>query len=336
MRLAGQTKMGYYPTPLGVVELIRSRIQFPSAPVNVLDPCAGEGLALECLAKDTKAVSFGIELDLDRAAEAEKRIDHFVQGACERVEISPRSFALLWLNPPYDDDGEGERKEFTFLRDAFDALVPGGLLVYIIPKERLSKEAAALLASNFRNLKVERFPDPEFAKFRQIVVMGIRNEWPQTSPWQEKLLNDAREGNELLPLAHARWSEYTLLPTEKAVLRLRSIDPEELVRLAATSPLLDRLREAMEPPTFERMGQPPTRLHTGHLGLLLSAGRLNGLVGKGEDRHIVVGKPGKAVIERNEAEEDAEGRTVQVHRRLEIPTVTIKILRPTGEIRTLS
>lgn len=335
MRLAGQTKMGYYPTPLSVVELIRSRIHFPPEPVNVFDPCAGEGLALECLVKDTKAVTFGIELDLDRSAEAEKRIDHFVQGACERVEITPRGFGLLWLNPPYDDDGEGERKEFTFLRDTFDALVPGGLLVYIIPKERLSKEVAALLASNFRNVKVDRFPDPEFGKFRQIVVTGIRNEWSQTTPWQEKLLNDTREGN-LLPLEPARWREYTLPPTGKAFLRLRSVDPEELVRLAATSPLLDRLREAMEPPTFERMGQPPTRLHTGHLGLLLSAGRLNGLVGKGEDRHIVVGKPGKAVIERNEIEEDAEGRTVEVHRRLEIPQVTIKILHPTGEIRTLS
>jgi len=61
MRLAGQAKMGYYPTPLSQVALIApwleasprglSRAVEPRKPVRLLDPCAGAGEALETLAQ---------------------------------------------------------------------------------------------------------------------------------------------------------------------------------------------------------------------------------------------------------------------------------------------
>src|SRR5581483_4158702 len=99
---------------------------------NVLDPCCGEGLALEGIVRGTKMTSYGIELDGERARAAEKRLAHVVHAGYEEVEISPGSMGLLFLNPPYDS-GEGERKELTFLRNLIDTLMPGGVLVYIIP-----------------------------------------------------------------------------------------------------------------------------------------------------------------------------------------------------------
>jgi len=53
-------------------------------------------------------------------------------------------------------------------------LVPGGVLVYIIPQSRVSKGVARLLASRFEHIKVFRFPDPEYDDFRQVVVFGVR------------------------------------------------------------------------------------------------------------------------------------------------------------------
>ena len=53
-------------------------------------------------------------------------------------------------------------------------LIPGGVLVYIIPQNRLDKAIARLLASRFEHIHVLRFPDPEYGDFRQIVVFGVK------------------------------------------------------------------------------------------------------------------------------------------------------------------
>ena len=55
MRIAGRMKMGYYPTPERVVEQIRKCLSFPREPFTALDPCCGEGLALEQLLSNTQA-----------------------------------------------------------------------------------------------------------------------------------------------------------------------------------------------------------------------------------------------------------------------------------------
>ena len=106
--------------------------------------------------------------------------------------------------------------------------------------------------------------------------------------------------------------------------------------MANQSTLMERVKDLTEPATLSEMGQPPTRLHTGHLGLLLAAGRLNGLVGKGADRHIVVGKPEKHVTESEEEEDDGAGNITKIVRILETFKVTIKMLLPTGRIQRLN
>jgi len=329
--------MGYYPTPLAVVDLIRKQIAFTDHAVNVLDPCCGEGLALESLTRGTKAVTYGIELDGARAAEAKPRLRHVVRAAYEQTEISRESMALLYLNPPYDDN-EGERKELTFLRDLLDSLIAGGLLVYIIPQSRLSSDIAELLASNFTQIRSYRFPDPEFAAFGQIVVLAKKSLWPT---------NDAALARELAkrgasdvavpPLPESvPWPPYSLPPTQNAIVQVRAAKPDDLVAMAKSSALWTRVKDLVEPVRLDGVGQPPAPLHVGHLGLLLSAGCLNGLVGEGPSRHIVVGKPVKYIVESKELEVDGEGGDVEVTKRLETFRVTIKILQPSGELRKLT
>ncbi len=333
MRLAGQVKMGYYPTPLGVVELIRKFIDFPDGVANAFDPCCGEGLALEALTRGTQAITYGIELDRSRAEEAGRRLRHVVHAGYEETEVSPGSMGLLLLNPPYDD-GEGERKELIFLRDLLDTLAESGILVYIIPQSRLSRPIAALLASNFSQIRVYRFPDPDFQAFGQVVVFGRKNIWPIDCAGEVERLASLRE-KVLEPLGEAV-STYDVPAGENAIVRARAKKPEELVKMAQDSPLLVRMRDLVEPPTLGAMGQPPTRLHIGHLGLLLSAGQRKGLVGKGAGRHIVVGNFFFNDTATTETEEDSDGHEVTVEKRLETFKVTIKMLLPTGEIRRLN
>jgi predicted RNA methylase len=326
--------MGYYPTPLSVVELIRTHLSLPGEITsNVLDPCCGEGLALEALVRGTKMKSYGIELDGERAPAAGKRLAHVVHAGYEEVEISPGSMGLLFLNPPYDD-GEGERKELTFLRDLIDTLMSGGILVYIIPQARLSPVMARVLAANFTQLRVVRFPDPEFEGFGQIVVLGRKTDWPMDNRREAERLAGLRDNKEL-PALEKGWHAYLVPITGNAIVRRRSISTESILALARTSPLWGRVGDLTKPASTAMNGQPPTRLHVGHLGLLLAAGRLNGVVGQGKDRHLVVGKPEKHIVESTEMEEGDDGSSVKVEKRLETFRVTIKTLLPSGEVRRL-
>ena len=63
MRLEAKIKMGYYPTPLSVVERVRSFLKFTDDNVNLFGPCCREGLALKKLKGDAKATTYGTELN---------------------------------------------------------------------------------------------------------------------------------------------------------------------------------------------------------------------------------------------------------------------------------
>jgi hypothetical protein len=332
MRLAGQVKMGYYPTPDRVVGLLSKLVLFPPySKAGAFDPCCGEGRALKALCEGRNALTFGIELDGKRAEEAKGRLDRVIHAGYEQVEVPAESMGLLFLNPPYDNN-EGERKELTLLRDNFGTLAREGILIYIIPAKRLSRDVASLLAANFSRIEVFRFPDPEYGDFKQIAVLGRKIDWPTDSPEGAKKLQESAAEENLKELPENSVPRFSIPSTPEAVLHKREISLEELSKLLVQSPLWGRLSTLVEAGEIGELASPPTPLHVGHLGLLLAAGRLNGIVGAGKDRHIVVGRPEKHIVESEETEEDAEGNEFTVKKRLETFRIAIKLLRPTGEI----
>src|SRR5690606_23502459 len=52
-------------------------------------------------------------------------------------------------------------------------LVPGGLLIYIVPQVRLA-QSARYLAAHYEGLRCYRFQHPEYDAFRQCVLVGRR------------------------------------------------------------------------------------------------------------------------------------------------------------------
>ena len=93
MRIEARIKMGYYPTPLSVVERIRSFLRFPHDHVSLFDPCCGEGLALKNLAKDAKVTTYGIELDESRAEQVKINLDHKKQVSITPSKAGPQAEA---------------------------------------------------------------------------------------------------------------------------------------------------------------------------------------------------------------------------------------------------
>ncbi len=182
MRLSGQAKLGYFPTPDAQLPLISSWLglaDVQSNLVRVLDPCCGQGEALARLAKRLggKTTTFGIELSPQRAAEAEERLDQVLNSGFENAVLTEETFSMNFLNPPYDGEemaGGGERMEYTFLSSSTKLLVRGGVLVYIIPEPRISEKVARHLAGWYEKLRCFRFSGEDYTIFRQVIIFGVR------------------------------------------------------------------------------------------------------------------------------------------------------------------
>ena len=148
MRLEGQSKAGYYPTPDTTLSLIPTwlTVADDGAMRRYLDPCCGKGEALALIANPAwrgenggHGDTYGIELSDTRAKEAEDKLGHVINTAYEYARLTDHTFSFVLLNPPYDGEGMtggGRRMEETFLIDCNTTylLIPGGVLCYIIPR----------------------------------------------------------------------------------------------------------------------------------------------------------------------------------------------------------
>lgn len=337
MRITGRMKMGYYPAPSRVVDHIRSFLSFPAEPFSVLDPCCGEGLALEQLVLGTPAITYGVELDQHRAEAAQSSIQNVLKCGIEETRIAHQSCSLLFLNPPYDEaiceedaETKTERQEKAFLRLTVPYFVPGGVLVYIIPQTRLNRGITRLLASRFENIQIFRFPDPEYDDFGQVVVFGVRKAGNTLDEALALKLQNVPD-RKLKPLPEAATAHYSVPATGPLKLfRSTVIHPEELARQMAQSPLWRKLH-AMTTRNDLQVPRPPLPLHSGHLGLLLAAGKLDGVVGEGVERHVVKGKVTKVVSKVEEYKGD-----ILEQRELDRYVVSIKILNRNGQILELT
>ena len=96
-----RARMGYFPTDLSHVQMLKDAIVFPGEPVNLIDPCCGEELALQAFSKGVQARTYGIEIDEVRGEEAQRRLQRVGFGSFFHSRISLNAFQGLWLNPPY-------------------------------------------------------------------------------------------------------------------------------------------------------------------------------------------------------------------------------------------
>ena len=175
-RNAARLKMGYYPLPESEAVRLRALLSFFS-PASVVDPCVGQGTALEIITKGADVRRYGVELDAERAAIAQSKGIETIQGNAFDAVAKPESFSLLYLNPPYDSEiGQvaNNRMERLFLDHTYRWLAMDGLLAMVIPFERLM-DCTGLLSSHFTALNVFRMTDEESVRFLQIAVLGARS-----------------------------------------------------------------------------------------------------------------------------------------------------------------
>lgn len=291
MRSVARLKMGYYPLPESESDNIRSFLSFPQS-ASVVDPCVGQGTALQRITNGAPVHRYGVELDAERARTAAMCGIKVVQGNAFDANARTESFSLLYLNPPYDSEiGSvgNNRMERLFLEHTYRWLVMSGVLVLVIPFERLS-DCAGLLSSHFAGLNVFRMTDPESVLYRQIVVFGIRRDVRGVAVETNKRLlqriSPYGTFQDLQALEPGALSPYVVPPSPQAILTYRGLPYDRLEDMLPHSAAWRQVAPLLTPQGDAATGRPITPLHGGHVGLLCTAGLLNGVFGKDEDRHI--------------------------------------------------
>lgn len=292
MRPHGKTKLGFFPLPTAEAKRIRNCLIFPQE-FSVVDPCVGDGVAFVHLLEGTEARRYGIEIDANRAEQARNLGVETVQANAMDVRCPADSISFLYLNPPYDLEvgpSDNQRLELVFLEHTYRWLKPGGVLALVIPQPQL-KSCARILSEHFRDVAVYRLTESASARYKQVAVFAVRRKKHQC-PGDSKLLDSiewleamALKTN-LAALTGNATTQYEVPPSGPVVLTNAGIPLDEVEDLLLDSAAYRQASRLLLPKQRDVRGRPLTPLHGGHVGLLCTAGMLNGVFGEGENLHI--------------------------------------------------
>ena len=300
---------GYFPTDQLTLDRIALVIDAPPEPLRITDPCCGEGAALAEMTRHLRScgaspVSFGIEIDEERAWHAKTVLDTVAHADVHEVRVTDRSFGLLFLNPPYgdliaDQAGTGDRKqarlrhEKVFCKRTFNLLQLGGVLVLIVPFYVLDQELAGFIARHFDRVRVYLAPEQQF---KQCVIFGIKRKPATPAAAVVSMLLAFAQGavdRSTLPEVwpHERYEVPAIRPADDfafAVVRLDVRQIEEVLdKGMRRSTLWPRFELLMQPRLDD--ARPPLRAMTDwHLALALAAGQLSGIVTSADGRRLLV------------------------------------------------
>lgn len=301
-------KNGYFPTDEPTLERALSALAPATGQMCILDPCAGEGVAIaeaaHALGRE-QVSAFAVEFDAERARHARNLVDHGVHADLMDMMISRQAFGLLWLNPPYGDlskdvngnigyDGQGRaRLEKLFYQRTLAMLQYGGVLVFVLPSYVLDAELVGWLTRHFADLRVYRAVDTQF---KQVVVFGRRVRqcdlvFEAVKAARALMLQIGQgdiEADELpltwpfppytVPASHSEPEHFYRVTVEPEQFA------EEVVRLQGLWPSFETHLGAAQ-----KTLRPPARaLSHWHLALALAAGAISGVVRSGNGRVLLV------------------------------------------------
>jgi len=302
MRLEAQAKAGFYPTPAEVVEILKTWIgEKKSGPKRLLDPCCGTGEAAAEIAKTAQCQAYGVEIHTGRAQAAKKLLTKVISGNLFAVRARHEAFSILFLNPPYDFDSDDGRTELSFLKHTLPYLAPGGLLLYLIPQNRVTLRIDRVLSAYIEAPEVRKFPQDQFKAFGQIVIAGTKKPRPQINAETFSALQriPRTELQEITPGELL----FSIPPAPKDFfIRSSEITPEELAEELSTSPVwketeLIDLLENNATQTSIRPLMPPRKAH---LAMLIAAGLINNQILEADGQRLLIKGTSKKVTDKFE------------------------------------
>ena len=310
MRFQGQAKLGFFPLPSSEAARLRRWLAFPEQ-FSAIDPCVGDGVAFTTLLESSKALRYGIEIDGHRSAEARAVGIDVLHANTLDVRCGAESVSLLYLNPPYDweyGQRKNERLELIFLQHTYRWLKCEGVLLFVISQPRI-QPCARLLAEHFRDIRTYRLTAPDSLRFKQVAILAVRRKR------HDRLRDSAlTESVRYLERLASQDQIAELGDTPEVAYQVPSSGPPQLTNTGLPLDQIEDLllqsaayRQAARTLIREQRdvgGRPLTPLHGGHVGLLCTAGMLNGVFGRDELLHIAHWKSVKFTDHWEEEEED--------------------------------
>jgi 16S rRNA G966 N2-methylase RsmD len=281
---------------------------------SAIDPCAGDGAAFEAITSGAGVLRYGIELDAYRAEQARQRIPNVIQGNTLEVQCAVESFGLLYLNPPYDwalGPADSRRTEQAFLSHTYRWLKPGGVLVFVIPGDRLA-ECSQILATQFRDVRIYRLEAPECVRYKQVVLFGVRRSRREKERLTDSDITRARlyyaslsRNPSQIPVLPPEPDTKCAVPSSGPVqLAYRGLPLDDIEDQLPKSSAYRQALPILFSPIKQAEGRPLLPLHPGHIGLLAVSSLIDGNFGSGEDRHLSAWRSIKVRDSSEEVEDD--------------------------------
>lgn len=328
-RLMAQANLEYFPTQERIRPIIRSYLDFPEKGTNCLDPCCGPGDALVEICPKQRL--YGIELHTGRALDAKKKpFEKVMIGPFEKSVISNRAFGFIHLNPPYDWVAGGkERYEENFLYRATNYLANNGVLEYLVPASLFKYrglDVYRFLLENYRDIQMLKYPEPEYAKFKQIVIFGVKkpHETVTASPeWYQKMI--AKIATADLPVLEKQTEPmYTIPAVLPAMVRTFRVDYYDDAVARNESKTMSILGQSSKPVIKDKLVA-PYYLDKALLALLAVGGYVNGSM----PGHFLLGKYDNH--EQNGIQVDSETGETSITTRKVSTTVFYALCKSAGE-----
>lgn len=310
MRPQGKTRLGFFPLPVREAQRLKTYLATTSE-FSAIDPCVGDGVAFMHLLDGTPVRRYGIEIDANRAEQATGLGISTLHANTVDVRCPAESLSLLYLNPPYDFEigqTHNQRLESAFLEHTYRWLKPSGVLLFVIPQPQL-KACARILSEHFSDLSVFKLTEPASIQYKQIAVLGVRRKRHQhlldsalldSIRWLEILATKF----DLESLGNVPTTRYEVPSSGPVTLTNAGVPLDEVEDLLPSSAAYRQASRVLLPKQRDVRGRPLTPLHGGHVGLLCTAGMLNGAFGEGENRHIAHWRSVKFTDHWEEQEED--------------------------------
>ncbi len=345
-RLSSLERGGYYAYPPEHLAATASLFMPAVNGGRLLDPCAGEGHALQHLAEAWRLTPYANELDTERAAACQARFGPIqaVQGDLFTLRASLGSFSAVWCNPPYTWDlggGEDKRREFAMLKHAWKWVQPGGYMLWVVYAHHVTPDAAAFLAKNSQRLDTWRLPGLHLGEYVHVVVVAQAGDPPEDpAQFAQHILQDAANPRELTAQDSPRYAFPMPHTKRRFVFAPKVITPELALQAvqADGAQFGAAFQRLVEPPPPVEETRPIVRPRGGQLALVLAAGLFNGIVVKTEQGRAAVRSVVESVeqlVEGGEVDE-ADETTVEREVYRTRPQVTITLLNEQGEITDMS
>lgn len=326
-RLRSQAQKGYFKTPPHLVPLMTKYLKTLNDVENirVLDPCAGTGEALallgDALELERKQL-YANELDESRFKECESLgVNAACGDAIDDLQATHWRFGLLYLNPPYDDEGNMEgRTEAKFLKSCLQYLCRNGILIYVVPETVLAKqEVAKLLPVALKDMAVLRFPGEDYKPFKQVVLIGRKMRG------ESRMFVDQFNMAVASPMTLGDDGPTFIIPgtgLNAPEFYSHNLTPEQISKYASAPQAVKLMEVGMTRPVETKV-QTLMPLRAGHQALMLASGMMDGAYSAPESGNVWV-ISGKTEMVKTETKANYEDKSVTTVRHT--PTPVVKVL----------